>query len=237
MQMQANRGNCTLVAWAVAGRCFVVCLIEAAAGGGLYELTRPRLRSVACLVFDGTSSQDPMGLDQIVVDAAACLVCLSYTVLVVTSLMIVGESLSQHAACAPSFRWVGAPSWWRRVVLVACGLSLLAPVTAGPSFGRADEQPRCPRGCADVRSARSVLAGLPLPDLPSQQTPRAGHVVVVRPGDCLWLIARRLLGPTASDTVVYRSVQRLYASNSAAIGPDPDLILPGTELTTFGGTR
>jgi hypothetical protein len=235
--MQANRGNHSLIAWVVAGRCFVVCLVEAAAGGGLYELTRPRLRSVACLVFDGASPQAPMALDQIVVDAAACLVCLAYTVLAVTSLMIVGESLSQQAAYAPSLRWVGAPSWWRRVVLVACGLSLLAPVTAGPSFGGADERSRCPRRCADVRSARSVLAGLPLPDLPSQQTTRAGHVVVVQPGDSLWLIARRLLGPTATDTVVYRSVQHLYANNSAAIGPDPDLILPGTELTTFGGNR
>lgn len=54
---------------------------------------------------------------------------------------------------------------------------------------------------------------------------------VVQPGDSLWTIAAAHLAPEADDAQVAAAWPRWYAANSAAIGPDPDLILPGTPLS------
>lgn len=58
---------------------------------------------------------------------------------------------------------------------------------------------------------------------------RAGEHVV-RPGDTLWEIAASRLPAGADDAQVAAAWPRWYAANAAAIGPDPDLILPGTVL-------
>lgn len=71
---------------------------------------------------------------------------------------------------------------------------------------------------------------------------RAVEVVVVRPGDTLWDIARRHLPAGATDAQVARAWPRWYAANRAVIGPDPDVIQPGQRLrapvrtTTTAGT-
>jgi nucleoid-associated protein YgaU len=52
----------------------------------------------------------------------------------------------------------------------------------------------------------------------------------VRPGDCLWLIASRRLGPHATASDVAAEWPRWYAVNQGAIGPDPALIRPGQLL-------
>jgi hypothetical protein len=64
--------------------------------------------------------------------------------------------------------------------------------------------------------------------------PHRGRVVsdhvVVRRGDTLWDIAARALGPDASVADIAASWPGWYAANRSAIGPDPDLILPGQRL-------
>lgn len=45
----------------------------------------------------------------------------------------------------------------------------------------------------------------------------------VKPGDCLWLIAKRVYG----DGSKWR---QLYEANASVIGPDPNLIKPGQQL-------
>ncbi|NUR09821.1 MAG: LysM peptidoglycan-binding domain-containing protein, partial [Nocardioidaceae bacterium] len=68
---------------------------------------------------------------------------------------------------------------------------------------------------------------------PPVGTPRrapAAASVVVRPGDSLWAIAARHLPPSASVADTARAVHRLYAANADRIGPDPDLVRPGTPL-------
>jgi nucleoid-associated protein YgaU len=52
----------------------------------------------------------------------------------------------------------------------------------------------------------------------------------VRPGDSLWLIAARRLGPDATDEQVAANWPRWYAANRSAIGDDPSLIEPGQVL-------
>ena len=85
--------------------------------------------------------------------------------------------------------------------------------------------------------------GLPLPERPVasaaapdravQRTARPGGGPVrltVRPGDCLWTIAADLVQPSPPAGEVDRAWRVLYRANHARIGPDPDLVLPGTRL-------
>ena len=60
-------------------------------------------------------------------------------------------------------------------------------------------------------------------------TPAVSDVVVHR-GDSLWTIARRHLGPGATDVEVAAAWPHWYAANRAVIGPDPDVLLPGQVL-------
>jgi hypothetical protein len=60
-------------------------------------------------------------------------------------------------------------------------------------------------------------------------TPTASEVVVHR-GDSLWTIARRHLGPGATDVEVAAAWPQWYATNRDVIGPDPDVLLPGQVL-------
>jgi len=53
---------------------------------------------------------------------------------------------------------------------------------------------------------------------------------LVRPGDCLWLIAAQRLGSQASAAEVASEWPRWYAANRQLIGADPDLIRPGQLL-------
>jgi len=121
----------------------------------------------------------------------------------------------------------GCPRWSRRLVLAVCGLSLTSPALLGQASG-VEDQRGCEPPCSESRS-QARLHGLPLPDLPTSLPPRT--VTVVQPGDSLWLLARSQLPIDASDALATRSVQRWYAANREIIGPDPDLIFPGTPLT------
>ena len=95
-------------------------------------------------------------------------------------------------------------------------------------------------GTAAVAGAPAFadLAGLPLPDRTTGAAVAAtaptalgrAHTVVVHGGDTLWSISARLLGGGATDARVTRTWHRLHRANLARIGPDPDLILPGTRL-------
>jgi hypothetical protein len=58
---------------------------------------------------------------------------------------------------------------------------------------------------------------------------RAADVVVHR-GDTLWDIARRHLGPDATDAEVAHAWPAWHEANRAVIGDDPGLILPGQVL-------
>ncbi len=98
--------------------------------------------------------------------------------------------------------------------------------TTGPLRERSRrEQPRLdgpdPAAAAGLAAARA----------------RAGDTVTVRPGDSLWAIAGRLLGPDAPAADVAALVGRLYALNRTEIGPDADLIQPGALLRTPLGER
>ncbi|NEE02463.1 LysM peptidoglycan-binding domain-containing protein [Phytoactinopolyspora halotolerans] len=54
--------------------------------------------------------------------------------------------------------------------------------------------------------------------------------VTVKPGDTLWSLAAEHLGPGATSADVAAEWPRWYEANRSVIGPDPDIIQPGTRL-------
>jgi hypothetical protein len=177
------------------------------------------------------------------IDAVVAVWCVPLTVLaaalfVGSATLATVEPVLVRCTGTQAWRWSPAPPALRRILFAACGVSL---VVATPTSVHADPAHPAPRVCTPHCSPR--LDGLRLPDLPvgdrrgdlSPQRPARPSVpaaVLVRPGDCLWTLAADLAGARSADSAIARTVQALYRVNRTAIGPDPDLILPGTRLTT-----
>jgi LysM domain len=163
--------------------------------------------------------------DRLLVDVCGSLAVGVYLLLVASAGAVVLGSLL-HERCPRLDRVVATltPRRWRRLVLVACGVSLAAPVAMATAAVPDGCDARCSTHCA-VR-----LDGLALPDLPTSSARSAGRAVVVRPGDSLWLIAARHLPDQADVRQIALHTQAWYATNRATIGSDPDLIYPGTRL-------
>ncbi|HVK30074.1 MAG TPA: LysM domain-containing protein, partial [Nocardioides sp.] len=107
----------------------------------------------------------------------------------------------------------------RSLLLAACGVAAVA----GPAAAVGGDGPT------------PSLNGLPLPDRATgspaeQSTDDRVPTVQVRPGDSLWAIAARTLGPDASAADISSYWHRVHALNAAAIGADPDLLHPGQQL-------
>lgn len=134
----------------------------------------------------------------------------------------------------------------RRLLLTACGVTVLVTAAPGYAAPSGPDGPAVPAVPAGAAADTAVLNGLPLPDRPADGPGRSRHpadhrpdhpdrpdhrtAVVVRPGDALWSIAARAVGPGASDDEVAAYCRRLHVLNATEIGPDPDLIHPGQSL-------
>jgi LysM repeat protein len=64
-----------------------------------------------------------------------------------------------------------------------------------------------------------------------EQEGTAPASVVVSPGDTLWSISEEHLGPGATPQQIADEVERIYVLNHNQIGPDPNLIFTGQELS------
>ena len=71
----------------------------------------------------------------------------------------------------------------------------------------------------------------PPPDTPPPDIPPPADVYRVAPGDCLWSIAARRLGPGATNRAIDRAWRAIYAANRAEVGADPGLVHPGLVLS------
>lgn len=114
----------------------------------------------------------------------------------------------------------------------------VAPATQLP---RPDWVAASQGAASDDRPARGELpAPTWRPSPPAPSVPGSGHPsrthgvapksVTVRSGDCLWDIAAEELGPYATDLEVDRRWRQWYRLNHQAIGPDADVLAPGTVL-------
>lgn len=122
-----------------------------------------------------------------------------------------------------------------------------------PTVSQAHEAEPTPAGAGDPTTtpAPQSQAATSAPDTaaaagPDQQSPQApgstesegsapGEAAstsssVVEVGDSLWSITAEALGPEATDAAVAAAWPVVYRSNTDAIGPDPDVIHPGTRL-------
>ena len=109
-----------------------------------------------------------------------------------------------------------------------------ATTTSAPSHPSEAAPPSTP-GWTPSIPAPSPTASKPGPDVAVVSTPprNAEAVpgeVVVRRGDSLWAIAARVLGPSAGEAEIAATWPQWFDANRAAIGPDPDVIRPGTVL-------
>ncbi|KAA1418789.1 hypothetical protein F0U44_09875 [Nocardioides humilatus] len=122
---------------------------------------------------------------------------------------------------------VRRPGGLRLLLLAACGVVALGSPAVADTPGHHDSP----------SFTTANLSGLPLPDRatghadPKVSSPTAPpEVHQVRSGESLWTIAEQRLSPGAAVADVSRLVQRIYLRNATAIGPDPDLIVPGQAL-------
>jgi hypothetical protein len=202
-------------------RCLAVLLVVTVGAAALLDRFLPALLALAATVRSGDLATDPF--DQMLVEVArlalaGCAVWLWSATVVVATDACRGRTAARR----------GVPDVVRRVVLVVCGVALAGGL-ATPA--QAEERR------TGQRREVQLVEGLPLPERavsPDHRRNRTGRpeldVVLVRPGDTLWELARADLAPGADDRAVAARVQQIYRANRAVIGADPDLIRPDQRL-------
>ena len=218
MQMEANEGN-----EAIRLRAASLLAVSAAA------LVLPAVWRPATAT---SSAADPTGL--IVVAAGWVAWALTIYLAVGTGVAAAGYLGGAGGSWARF-----TPRALRRVIAVVVGASGAAAVCLAPAVAYADTPPPVPAataspldwpGLAPVAPAPAVHRAVHREAAPKQPQPQPATQLVVRPGDSLWSLTARQLGPHASAARVAAEWPRLYAANRRAIGADPDLIHPGQRL-------
>jgi nucleoid-associated protein YgaU len=189
------------------------------------------------LVRAGAALGDPrtVGLDalaEVITAAAAAFLVAAWTWLSCGAILTAADVLRHGAATK---RRLAVPPAWHRLVVGLLGAGALCL----PATARADS-PGEGSGRSDPDRCTAVVDGLPLPDRPTgagQQGPVKSATYRVVAGDSLWSLSRDHVGAGATDARVAATWPRWYAANRTVIGPDPDLLLPGTTLTVPGAPR
>lgn len=104
----------------------------------------------------------------------------------------------------------------------ATAASTAPPAASAPTPTGSTAAPRTP-----LSSAETASATMPQPQ--ARAASQSAHTVSA--GECLWSIAADLLPENSSDADIARMWQEIYSLNLSAVGPSPDIIMPGTVLT------
>lgn len=121
-------------------------------------------------------------------------------------------------------------------VAAACRLPTRAPALTAVRLPRSESVSTAP--AAESSEAAESPAWKPAP-IPSDgglliraegRTPVGGSETVVAPGDSLWSIAARRLGPLATAADIAEAWPAWYEANRSVIGEDPSFLLPGQVL-------
>jgi resuscitation-promoting factor RpfA len=142
---------------------------------------------------------------------------------------ISGELSSRTLADLPEPTWADMPeATWAELPNPAWAV-MPDPTWAGlPGSGWAREPPTA---AARTVGPRLLASGGQHAAGSRRATRTTNDPVVVHRGDTLWGIAARHLGRGADDAEVAAEWPRWWRANRDVIGPDPDLLLPGTRLT------
>jgi Tfp pilus assembly protein FimV len=105
-----------------------------------------------------------------------------------------------------------------------------APTGSTPARPSPSTEPTGPTHPAPRPVATRPKSGHATTHPPTRGEQPTGNTVTVRPGDSLWLIAARRLGPDPSTVEIAEAWPQWYAANKQLIGSDPDLIRPGQVL-------
>lgn len=225
----------------VALRGLAVLTVSTFGAAGAADLGLPPLAALTD-ALDGTrpGSSAGLGARLAAVDPPVLVAGLCGGLLLVSAawLLLVTAVTVAEAVTGSTRVHLRAPALLRRLVLAGCGAALTAAAVQGPAL--ADASP-AEGGAHPATAGTATLTGLTVPDRPlgavrartSVTTP--GHTgraatVTVRPGDSLWLLSERLLGPGADPGAVADACRALHRANHARVGDDPDLVLPGTVL-------
>src|SRR4051794_21731844 len=223
-QTTSNAGTLVAVLRAVTtlGRAGALLVGATAAGSGVWSLSRPPLAVLArCALHP--SAAGALTFDRVLSGACAAVLVLcslwlaTATLLSVVALLARGYGETSAALDRALDRL--SPALLRAVVTTALGITVTTTV-APPAPADQPGPGRAPAG----------LDGLALPDRTVGALPAGRRSGVVRSGDSSWGIAASLSPPSASAPTVPGAGHRLYRVNATRIGPDPDLILPGTRL-------
>lgn len=168
----------------------------------------------------------------------------------------VASALLAAAGAHASARRAGAlaPAFMRRLALAVLGMSLVAAPSAHATSGPFD-----PAWQASATEAPATPPPTPLDQpgtnpeaaeslqtswTPALPPPPAGPLVTaekravvtrtpaveVRPGDSLWSVTARYLGPAATEIEIAEAWPKWFEANAAVIGDNPDVIRPGQLL-------
>jgi LysM domain len=232
-------------------RSAVLVVLTGALAAGLGSLCREPLSIVAePVLHSGVPALARLSFEQVLTGGCALVlvICGLWLVLAV-ALAVVTEAL-QHlragrgvpSSLAALTRRL-CPALIRTLVATVLGAVVTTTVTATVSTAvtAPAHSDRRGDGLPSVfTSSSDALSGLALPDrvmsAPGVHSAAAAvgrrtqEAVVVGPGDSLWSIAADLLPERAGDPSICVGWHQLYYANRDRIGPDPDLIQPGTVL-------
>lgn len=206
------------------GGLLALVVTTGAAASALWWLTAGML---AARRRGGMTFDEAVGLAAVL----GCWVCVAWFVVALSVAAAAAAPGAVGRSCALAAD-VLAP--WTLRALVAAGLGLGVVTGPAAAAGLLPTQP----GAASVSAQLAVVhveqrlvpARLS-PDLPPLDRPaHDAPTVTVRPGDCLWSIAGRHLGPQATDAEIAAAWPSWYAANRDVIGADPNLLHPGQKL-------
>jgi resuscitation-promoting factor RpfA len=186
-----------------------------------------------------------VGLDDMLGLAAviACWALVGWMALVLTVTALgslrggIGRLATQAAALL-------TPVAWRHAARLTLGLAVAAGPTTVASAANAAPATTTVAPAMDSSGTDAEALVLPAVGRPGSSESTSPHrtvaeatsaervaTVAVKPGDCLWAIAASSLGAGVGNAEIAAEWRRWYAANRRVIGPDPNLILPGTVLT------
>jgi hypothetical protein len=216
-------------------RCLGVLLTVTAGAVVLMVVLLPDVVALAGATRSGAVARDPF--DAVLVQICEFAVCgCAAWVWLATALVAVDAARGRKAGRR------GVPGAVRRGVLAACGVALVGGLGAPAHAGGGSGAPRVeglpfPDRATTATHVSQVFARAASRQERSRSSRHEPAVVVVRPGDTLWDLARSELPPEADDATVAARVHQIHRANRAVIGANPDLIRPHQRLRMPPTTR